>query len=143
MRRFNQAWLVDQKNAAAIWGLAAVSSNDDRTFLASLGLFAEAEKLLPDDVDFAVDYAKAMGTAGALTGSEPLMAEADKRYASIYKKVPNYTLNIQNWAIVDYIRRDYKPAWRKIVLAEATPQKADIDMSFIKALEAKMPRPTN
>jgi hypothetical protein len=141
MRRFNQAWLLDQRSAHAIWGMAAVAGNSDQGLLASLSLFSEAEKLLPEDINLAVDYARAMGFAGAAVGSAPILAEADRRYAAIHQKAPGHTLNLQNWAIANYSRGDYRAAWEKIRLAEATPQKAQLDPAFIKALEAKMPRP--
>ena len=143
MRRFNQAWLLDQRNANAIWGMAAVAGNTDQGLLASLSLFFEAEKLLPDDINLAVDYARVMGFAGAAVGSEPILVEAAKRYEAIYRKAPGHALNLQNWAIANYSKGDYRTAWEKIKLAEATPQKAQIDPAFIKALEAKMPRPAN
>ena len=72
-----------------------------------------------------------------------LMAEAVRRYEAIYQKAPDHTLNLQNWAIADYTSGNYPMAWKRLKLAEATPQRADIDPNFVKALEAKMPRPAN
>lgn len=142
MRRFNQAWMIDPKSVSALWGMAAASASSDQGLLASLGLFAEAEKLAPGDIDLAVDYARTIGIAAGVVGNPTLMAEAVRRYEAIYKKAPNHTLNLQNWAIADYTSGNYPMAWKRLKLAEATPQRADIDPNFVKALEAKMPRPT-
>lgn len=143
MRRFNQAWMLDPKNVSALWGMAAVSANSDQGLLASLSLFAEAEKLAPGNIDLAVDYARTVGIAAGVVGNPTLMAEAVRRYEAIYQKVPDHTLNLQNWAIADYISGNYTMAWKRLKLAEATPQRAHIDPNFVKALEAKMPRPAN
>lgn len=142
MRRFNQAWMIDPKSVSAMPHKAAASASSDQGLLASLGLFAEAEKLAPGDIDLAVDYARTIGIAAGVVGNPTLMAEAVRRYEAIYKKAPNHTLNLQNWAIADYTSGNYPMAWKRLKLAEATPQRADIDPNFVKALEAKMPRPT-
>lgn len=143
MRRFNQAWLIDPKSVPSLWGMAAVSSYSDQGLLASLSLFAEAEKLAPDDIDLAVDYAKTIGIAAGVVSNPTMMAEAVRRYEAIYKKAPGHTLNLQNWAIAEYTSGNYRMAWTHLKLAEATPKRADIDPNFVKALEAKMPRPAN
>jgi len=143
MRRFNQAWMIDPKSVSALWGMAAVSGSSDEGLLASLSLFAEAEKLSPDNIDLAVDYAKTIGIAAGVVSNQAMMAEALRRYEAIYKKAPGHTLNLQNWAIADYTSGNYRMAWTHLKLAEATPQRTAIDPAFVKALEAKMLRPTN
>jgi hypothetical protein len=37
----------------------------------------------------------------------------------------------------------YSDAWEKVKLAEATPNKGDLDPRFLEALQARMPRPKN
>src|SRR6187551_610372 len=60
MRRFNQAWLLDKSNGLALWGMAAVQGGSGKGAEA-LNLLKEAEKSLGDDLDFAVDHARALG----------------------------------------------------------------------------------
>ena len=104
-------------------------------------LFAEADRLVGSDIDFAVDYAKALGQVGAGSRNEAMFKDAFRRYAQLYAKAPNHTLNLQNWAVTLYYVGNYAEAWKKVKLAEATPPRAELDPGFITALQAKMPRP--
>jgi hypothetical protein len=140
MRRFNQAWLLDRTNGGALWGMAAIQANTDGATDA-LHFFAEAARLVGDDIDFAVDHAKAMGSVGAETQNSTLLQEAFRRFAELHERVPQHTLNLQNWAITLFYAGNYVESWKKIQLAEATPRRADLDPRFIAALQSKMPRP--
>ena len=60
MRRFNQAWLLNNDNGIALWGMAAIEASSEKLDQ-SLKLFAEAEKFVVDEINFSVDYAKAIG----------------------------------------------------------------------------------
>lgn len=140
MRRFNQAWLLDNSNGKALWGMAAVQASNGK-LSQSLKLFAEAEHFVGDDVDYLVDYARAMGFAGAEAGNKALIQEAFDRFAQLYKRAPQHTLNLQNWAITLFHVGDYAEAWKKVQLAEATPRHAELDKNFIAALQSKMSRP--
>src|SRR3954463_14504304 len=63
MRRFNQAWLLNNRNGVALWGMAAVETEWEK-YEESLKLFAEAEKFVGKEVNFSVDYSRAVGLAG-------------------------------------------------------------------------------
>lgn len=140
MRRFNQAWLIDSTNLAALWGMAAVSGSKG-DFEQSMKLFSEAERSAGSDIDFAVDYAKTIGLAGARSNNNVLLKDAFSRFAKLYERAPQHTLNLQNWAVTNFYIGNYAQAWAKLKLAEATPRKAEIDPRFVEALQAKMPRP--
>lgn len=140
MKRFNQAWLLDANNGQAIWGMAAIQGQAGK-MTESFKLFAEAEALLGDDLDFAVDYVKTVSYVAARTQNSALLAKCYDRYAQLYQKAPEHTLNLQNWAITLYHAGDYAGAWDKLKLAEATKRRAEIDPTFVAALEKKMPRP--
>lgn len=140
MRRFNQAWLLDSNNGYALWGMAAVEGSFGKLD-ESLKLFAEAEKFVGGEINFSVDYAKALGTAAAMRNDNVMLKDALNRYEDIYKKAPQNTNNLQNWAIILFAKQRYPEAWAKIKLAEATPDKSQIDPRFVADLEAHMPRP--
>jgi len=140
MRRFNQTWLIDEGNAEALWGMGAVLGGNGKS-AESLKLFKEAEPGLRDDIDFEVDYALALGSAAVDAKDEAALQLAYKRFAGIHKKAPQHTLNLQNWAITLASTGNYAEAWKKIILAEATPRRAAIDPGFVAALQKKMPRP--
>lgn len=140
MKRFNQAWLLDERNGYALWGMAAVQAGSGKID-ESLKLFAEAEGFVGNDIDFAVDYAKALGTVGAQTENETLLKDAFARFARLHEKAPQHTLNLQNWAITLFYVGNYAEAWKTVKLPEATPHRAELDPRFLAALQSKMPRP--
>ncbi len=140
MKRFNQAWLLDHKNASALWGMASVQGSAGK-MKTCLELFSEAELYAGGDIDFAVDHARAIGFAAVATRDEKLLQDAFKRYETLYQKAPQHLLNLQNWAIVLYSVGRYAEAWQKIKLAEQTPRSGELDKRFIADLQSRMPRP--
>lgn len=141
MRRFNQAWLINNANGEALWGMAILQGEAGNT-AAALKLFSEADQLIGNDMDFAVDYARTLGIAGADAKDETLLKQAFTRFAQIHGLAPQHTLNLQNWAITLFAVGNYRDAWKKIQLAEGTPRHAEIDRRFVADLQSKMPRPT-
>jgi tetratricopeptide (TPR) repeat protein len=140
MVRFNQAWLADNKNGLSIWGMGVVLATSGQ-FERCLPYFAEADGLIGADIGFAVDYAKVLGIAGAELKNAAHTSNALARFAKIYGQQPDNTSNLQNWSIILFYNDKFKEAWDKLKLAEATPDKAEIDPNFVAALQAKMPRP--
>ena len=140
MRRFNQAWLIDNTNSYALWGMAVVQAETD-DITASIKLFTEAEKSLNGDLDFAVDYAKTLGIAGTQAKNREQLQDALSRFARLYEKAPQHTLNLQNCALTLFYSGNYSEAWKKTQLAEATPRRAQVDPNFVAALQSKIPRP--
>jgi Tfp pilus assembly protein PilF len=140
MRRFNQAWLLESKNGTALWGMAAVEA-DKGKYDDSLKLFAEAQKSMSNEINFEVDHARTVGTAAVAQKDEALLKDALDRFQKIYKKAPKNGRNLKNWAMILYQKERYSEAWAKVKLAEATPDKNQLDPSFLKQLEAQMPRP--
>ena len=142
MRRFNQAWLLNKKNGTALWGMAAIEASAGN-FDDSLKLFTEAEKFVGGDINFSVDYAKALGEAGVQLKDDALLKFAFNRFEFNYQKAPQNTLNLHNWAMTLFEIGRYSEAWEKVKLAEATPNKDHLDPRFIEALQSRMPRPQN
>jgi tetratricopeptide (TPR) repeat protein len=140
MRRFNQAWLLNKKNGTALWGMAAIEASSGN-FDDSLKLFTEAEKFVGSDINFSVDYAKALGKAGVQLKDDTLLKFAFNRFEFNYQKAPQNVLNLQNWAMTLFGIGRYSDAWAKVKLAEATPNKNQLDPGFLAALQARMPRP--
>jgi tetratricopeptide (TPR) repeat protein len=140
MRRFNQAWLLNNKNGIALWGMAAVETEWDK-FDESLKLFAEAEKSVGGEINFLVDYSRAVGLAGVKRKDESLISDALNRYERIYKQAPQNGRNLKNWAMTLSAAGKYSEAWAKVKLAESTPDKGHLDPSFLADLQSHMPRP--
>jgi len=140
MRRFNQAWLLNNGNGDALWGMAAIQASLGKSD-ESLKLFAEAEKYVGRDVNFSVDYAKAIGTAGIEKHDETLLKDAFNRFEHIFQEAPQNTNNLQNWAITLAAEGRYSEAWTKVKMAERTPDRKALDPRFLADLQARMPRP--
>ena len=140
MRRFNQSWLLDHKNGHALWGMAAIEASTGK-FDDSLKLFTEAEKSVGKEINFSVDYANALGMAGAELKDDMLLKFAFNRFEHNYEKAPQNTKNLQNWAMTLFRIGKYSEAWAKIKRAEATPNKNELDPRFLAALQEHMPRP--
>ena len=140
MRRFNQAWLLNNKNGIALWGMAAIETEWEK-FDESLKLFAEAEKFVGSEINFLVDYSRAVGLAGVKRKDDALIKDAFDRFDRIYQKAPQNGRNLKNWAMTLFAERKYSEAWAKVKLAESTPDKGHLDPSFLADLQAHMPRP--
>lgn len=140
VRRFNQAWLIDNTNSYALWGMAVVQAEAD-DITASIKLFTEAEKSLNGELDFAIDYAKTLGIAGAQAKNNAQLQDALSRFARLHVKALQHTLNLQNWAVTLFYSGNYSAACKKIQLAETTPRRAEVDPNFVAALQSKMLRP--
>jgi len=143
MRRFNQAWLLDNKNGTALWGMAVAIQKipEPASMKVSVDLFEEAKQYKSDDIDFNVDYARAIGFRAIQLKDIKLVKKAVDMYSELYRKAPEHTLNLQNWAVTLYQIGNYRQAWEKIKIAELTPRANELDKNFIKALEIKMSRP--
>jgi len=140
MRRFNQAWLLDDSNGVALWGMAAIQGVA-QNYADAVKLFAEAEPLIGGDIDFSVDYAKTIGFAGVASKDRVLVDDAFGRFARLNERAPQHVMNLQNWAVTLFYVGNYSEAWNKVKLAEATPRGNELDQNFIAALQSKMPRP--
>ncbi len=140
MQLFNQAWLLHANNGHALWGMGQIEANRGKAS-ESLKLFSEANRLIGFDLDFAVDYARALSLAGVKLSDKKLMDEAFQRFAQIQARAPQHTLNLQNWAIAFFHTGQYAAAWEKAKAAQATPRGAEVDKKFLAELQGKMPRP--
>jgi hypothetical protein len=60
-------------------------------------LLAEAENFVGSDINFSVDYAKALGMAAVKRSDDALLKDAFDRFEHIYQKAPQ---NTKNWAII-------------------------------------------
>lgn len=140
MARFNQSWMADKSNGKAIWGMAVVCIQRGELDKA-IELFNEAKQTLADDIDFLAEYARALSVVGIENKDAEMLTKAFERFNLLYQKVPEHTLNLQNWAIALTMVGSFKEAWEKIIIAEATPRSNYLDQQFIRFLESQMPRP--
>ena len=140
MQRFNQSWLLQNHNGNSLWGMGQIQANRGKA-AESYKLFGEANRMIGFDLDFAVDYARALSLAGLELSDKKMQDEAFKRFAQLQTRAPKNTLNLQNWAIALFFNGQYAAAWEKVKAAQATPRGVEVDKKFVAELQRKMPRP--
>jgi hypothetical protein len=87
-------------------------------------------------IEFTVDYARTVGMAGVEQKNDALLKNAIDRFERIYQKAPQNTKNLQNWAMTLFGRGRYSDAWEKIEIAEARPDKNQLDPFFCNSTVA-------
>lgn len=140
MRRFNQAWLLQNDHGGALWGMAIIEMSRQRID-SGLRLFEEAALSLSPDVDFLVDFAITLDRFGLERQLGQYLQRADALYELVWQMAPEHTMNLQNWAFSRFNRADYAGAWEKLLLAQKTARAKELDPSFEEELRSKMPKP--
>jgi tetratricopeptide (TPR) repeat protein len=144
IRRLNQAWLLTPNNGHVYWGFAAAvgqQGNLDE----SIRFFDKAITLLPNNARLICDFGFTYIWKGQSVNKSP--TDADIYYSraiSFFKNAstiePKYERIYSNWAIVLFLKQDYKGAWQKVKQAESLGGKT-IDKTFVDDLSRKMKRP--
>ncbi|QDA60370.1 tetratricopeptide repeat protein [Hymenobacter jejuensis] len=137
--RFNLAWLLDQKNAAAYRGLGIVASRGT-TPDQSIALLTQGLALAPND-------AALLGDLGA---SYLIRFEQTKKKKDLTTGVeflqkslaadPSNALSWQQLARGYYLQEDYAKAWEAVHKGQNLSM-SSIDFAFIGELLAKQPDP--
>ena len=82
-----------------------------------------------------------LAMVGTQEKDDARLKEAFEHFEGVYKEAPQNVRNLQNWAIALFALGRYAEAWDKVKLAEASPDKGQLDPKFVEALQAKMPQP--
>lgn len=138
MRRFNQAWSLNPKNAEALWGMGTVMlrrANREapaENLRQAVGLMRQAQALEPQNSRLLADFAntlaaqaaflKAQGQKGDQTrqqDSEALYAEAEQYFTQSLELEPDYPPTVANYAVFKFHTGDYPAAQAYVEKAEA------------------------
>jgi tetratricopeptide (TPR) repeat protein len=144
MRRFNQAWLLDPKNAEAHWGFAVVL-HDRLDYCGAIPHMETASELGLAGAEFLADFGRITGLCGVKTqgeqaaDAEPLLRRSEDLFETAVRADPMSGYVYARWASARYWRGDYEGAWAKVIRAQGL--KADIPPRFLELLSAKLPRP--
>ncbi len=144
MRRFNQAWLLDDKNPEVYWGFAAVL-HDRGLMFGAYNMNKRAYDLGFRDAGFLAD----LGRVATLRIIEDktisaeqravFIAESESFYEEALKRGEKLGYVYDSWSSAKYWRGDYAGAWEKVKLARANG--STVNDRFIAMLKAKMPEP--
>ena len=145
MRRYNQAWLLNQNNFKAYWGFA-------RVLLAQGAIepaFVHLEKAMilcadnfqrPALLSDAGSAYSNKASSLVLKDRDDLFQKADSFFEQALKIDSSYGNAYKRWAISLYHQEKYSEAWIKIAEARRRPD-ANIPPAFLRALKSKMPEP--
>lgn len=143
IQRFNQAYLIDAKNANVYWGLGvAVSQQGD--FEESLRLFNQAYLLAPRNVRLVADIGLAR-TRYALKKSDTIGVRMKRLEAALLwfdsaeRIDASYPLIYANRAITLTLLSRYKEAWENVDKAESL-RKGSVDSNLLAMLNNEAPR---
>ena len=147
LRRFNQSWLLNNKNHLAYWGFAAVSSDqgkleDAMKFLDQaadhLGAAPQRVALLTDIGRVHTEYAVRLPAERQLERAQQFIV-ANNSFTESVQINPKFGPAWRAWAISLYEQERYSEAWLRVKKArELGTQLPD---EFLKRLSAKMPEP--
>ncbi len=80
IKRFNQAWLLDQTNGDAYWGFATIVSDRDRDLACTEVLFEKAADILPNNIGLEIDLALFQGRRGDHAKSVRLLLKVAEKH---------------------------------------------------------------
>lgn len=146
MKRFNQAWLLDDKNAEVYWGFGVVllKRNEEKQGAA---LLEKASSLIPDNARLMADLAHAYSLLGRdylnkeNKTSDVFLHKSEDLFSKAERIDPSYGLLYAYWASARYYHRDFRGAWEKIHRARETGAGAELTPAFLEALDKRMHDP--
>ena len=148
MLRFNQAWLLNEKNYAAFWGFGAVLSAHGRLLEAIEQLEAARElidepaqrsALLCDLATLYSEYAARLPAEGQLDRAQRFVG-ANNRFTESLENDPTFATAWREWALSLYEQERYAEAWAKVKRAREL-RAEPFAPEFLKKLSAKMAEP--
>lgn len=147
MRRYNQAWLLDEKNYLPYWGFGQVMMVIEK-HAEAIKYYENAKLLIDDDFQKPALYTD-LGLAYSFRAHVITTPENDRQK---YFHVANeyfqrsteldrlYPVVWEAWANSLYHERKYQEAWAKVKKAREVGHV--IDQIFLNRLTAAMPEPT-
>jgi tetratricopeptide (TPR) repeat protein len=137
--RFNLAYLLNDKNMDAYWGLGVVCYQKDK--------LADAERMLrrgvdlaPDNVALLVDLSTVELKHYAVVNDPDDLNEADAVLQHAVRLDSTYAQSHYNLALIEYYRGQYEKAWEHL----HNGRKLDfslVNFEFIDQLRTKFPDP--
>ncbi|PRY32765.1 hypothetical protein CLV58_12016 [Spirosoma oryzae] len=137
--RFNLAWLLNDRNADAYWGLGVVSYQKEN--------LPEAVRLLRKGIDAAGTNVELMGDLATVEIKQfqkdhhrPTLDDAEQQLQRIVTQDPAHAASFQKLSLVSYLKADYDKAWDYFHQARQLDMSI-LDLSFLSDLIAKRPDP--
>ena len=137
--RFNLAYLLDEKNVDAYWGLGVICYQQNDWEKAER-MLRKGANIAPDNVPLIVDLAT-VELGHFAKDSEPEDLEESYRLLKRAETLDStYAQTFSNLALAEYHRSDYPAAWNALHTARKL-NFSTVDFQFVELMKAKMPDP--
>lgn len=145
MKRFNQAWLLDEKNADVFWGFGNVSlvKRDPKE---AIEMFKKALELNPRHAIAMCSLASAYQLRAynfrwlLKKEASSYLEQSDQLCEQGSQIDPREEFCYSTWAITLFLQKRYAEAWEKVSKARALGGKT-LNSDILKDLSAAMPEP--
>lgn len=146
MKRFNQAWLLNENNYQAFWGFGTLSAMQNKLDK-GISYFEKALSLLDNENQrsrLLNDTAEAYSMQGAYQTDKTKSQASFARANALLEEAVKLALQNSNiyitWAISLYREENYPKSWEMVKKARSLSGRT-IPPNFIEALTKKMPEP--
>ncbi|MDD5772987.1 MAG: hypothetical protein PHX78_05920 [bacterium] len=139
MKRFNQAWLLDNNNAEVFWGFGLImgirawSENPGKNLSESIKFLEKANELFKDNPNLLIDLAHSeimLGNFLKDNKREEFQNHFDKA-RSLFQKSEGLNKNIPllylNWSLLEFFEKKYAEAKVKLDIAKKMGFKPDLN----------------
>ena len=136
--RFNLSWLLDDKNADALWGLGVVSYQKNQ-FTDAVRLLRKGLAVDDSNTVLLTDLATVEIKCHQQKPDDDLLIQAEKHLQRALNMNPN-ALSYQKLSVVHYLRANYGKAWEFFHQARSLDI-SSLDIAYLNELLAKQPDP--
>lgn len=137
--RFNLAWLLNDRNPDAYWGLGVVSYQKDR-LPDAIRMLKRGLTVADSNATLMTDLATVQLKYYQEKADPDVLAEADQHLQRAVVLNPAHATPYQKLSLLNYLKADYAKAWSYFHKARAIDL-SGLDLSYLNELLAKMPDP--
>ncbi len=137
--RFNLAWLLNDRNPDAYWGLGVVSYQKDR-LPDAISMLKRGLAVADSNATLMTDLATVQLKYFQENLNPDVLEEADQHLQRAIALNPGGATPYQKLSLLNYLKADYPSAWAYFHKARAIDL-SGLDLSYLNELLAKMPDP--
>lgn len=137
--RFNLAYLLDEKNVDAYWGLGVICYQKSDWEKAEQ-MLRRGTNIAPDNVPLMVDLATVELGHFAQTNEAEDLSESYRLLKRAESLDSTYAQTFSNLALAEYHRSDFSAAWAALHKVRQL-NFSTVDFQFVELMKAKMPDP--
>ncbi|TDB69239.1 tetratricopeptide repeat protein [Arundinibacter roseus] len=137
--RFNLAYLLNEKNVDAFWGLGVVSFQKEQ-FEAAERMLRKGVEIAPENVPLIVDLSTVELRHFSQTNDRADLDESHQLLVHAARLDSTYAQTFYNLAIAEFHREDFAKSWEALHTGRRLNFSL-VDFQFVELLRAKLPDP--